>query len=343
MSILISGCYGFIGSHVAKKYIETTVNEDIILLDGMTYAANPDYLKGYLKTVNHQYPIPTQIIADIRDSETIESIIKYHKPRLIIHLAAESHVCNSIKGPRLFYETNTMGTLNLLEGVRKHASKCKFIHVSTDEVFGELPFDPCVKFSVESPIDPRSPYASSKAASDLMALAYYYTYGIDVMVTNCSNNYGPNQHYEKLIPKTIKSIFNGQSMTVHGTGENIRDWIYVNDHVSAIKAIERSGSSGQRYLIGGDNEQTNISIINKVYEVFKEIWDEEFPNIHCPQLNITYTNDRPTDDKRYAIESNTKSLGWSPSQPEKPIKETVQWYFDMLKKDKYDSKPTFTL
>lgn len=301
MRVLITGGYGFIGSHVVEHYVNS--GHQVGILDSITYAARREYLveRGiYQKCKNYH--------TDLRNAEMTKEVVESFKPELVIHLAAESHVCNSIKGPGLFYETNVMGTFNLLESVRHYNPDIKIVHVSTDEVFGDLGSDsPDMLFNEQSPILPTSPYASSKASSDLLALSYAHTYGMDITVTNCSNNYGKNQHEEKLIPGTIKRILLGENVLIHGEGTQIRDWLHVSDHVSALVAVASRGKSGERYCIGGSCEKTNLEVLQMIVDCLKEVTGRGI------KYSVIHTDLRPTDDLRYAI-SNAKmvSLGWFP-------------------------------
>lgn len=326
MKVLVTGGHGFIGSNLILNMLYKNIGIEIINLDSLTYAARPSYLRGKIEgqTIfcgKEQYK---EIIADIRDPETIDKIFKEYKPDHIIHLAAESHVCNSIKGPRVFYETNIMGTVNLLESFRKLNNGGRFLHVSTDEVFGELPLTaPELKFSETTPVDPRSPYASSKASSDHIVQAYHHTYGMNTIITNCSNNYGPNQHEEKLIPRTIKHLLRGLPVVVHGKGDHVRDWLFVDNHCDGILKALNKGESGERYCFGGSNEKTNLEIINYVKSVMENVLEKKV------LIDLCHTDDRPTDDCRYAVDVTKvgNDLGWYPT-PDffGKIKETIQWY-----------------
>lgn len=317
MKILVTGCYGFIGSHFTKmafdrlklgKHEKLTV----IGLDSMTYAARPEYLLNYFdgKGITTKQFIHEKV--DIRKHKDVEEVFERHKPDHVIHFAAESHVCRSIDGPREFVRTNVTGTFNLLEAARVQwegvYDKHTFHHVSTDEVFGQLAAGD-KSFDENHAIKPRSPYAASKAASDLLALSYHQTYGMDVRVSNCSNNFGPNQHEEKLVPKTILALMKGEHVTVYGKGDQVRDWLFVEDHCEAIFKIMEAGKPGERYCIGGDLELSNLEMIENIAYVMKK-------DIRLPcNVTIRYTNDRPTDDFRYAIDcSKLKDMGWKPNK-----------------------------
>ena len=261
---------------------------------------------------------------DLRKHEHVDRIIDSFRPEVVVHFAAESHVCNSITGPRAFMDSNVMGTFNLLEACRRLWStgpKGIFHHVSTDEVFGQLQLSD-IPFDEDSQIQPRSPYAASKAGSDLVAMAYAETYGMRVRVSNCSNNFGPNQHEEKLIPRTVKKLLAAQPVTVYGSGSQVRDWIWVDSHCSAIDRILERGKDGERYCVGGDLELTNLEMIDRIAYAARKVTGIDL------ELELDFTNDRPTDDLRYAIESEKmKSLGWSPQKElfQDRLERTVEW------------------
>lgn len=321
--VMITGAFGFIGSNLVINWLINNPNDDLILLDGMTYAARPDYLKDFLNDTGMWKRI-TEVVCNICDLDGVHLAMQAHKPDLVLHLAAESHVCRSIEGPAEFVFTNIVGTFHLLEEFRKLWNgnpEKKFIHVSTDEVYGELELheDP---FQETSAIKPRSPYAASKASSDLLALSYFHTYHVPVIVTNCSNNFGPNQHEEKLIPATIMRLIKGEKPKLYGNGKQIRDWLWVIDHCSALMLLAEKGVAGERYCIGGEDERTNQEIIHMIADILE---------IHLQKqltLEIEYTNDRPTDDRRYAIDcSKLKELGWKPSKRiEEHISSTIEYY-----------------
>ena len=321
MKILITGGHGFIGSNLIKILLGKFNKEfEIINLDCNTYAARPQYLDEFREYENYEH-----VNVNIRDQESVLRVFNKYRPDSVVHLAAESHVCNSIKGPRLFYETNVMGTLNLLEGFLKLDNGGRFLHVSTDEVFGELPLDaPDQKFSELTPVAPRSPYSSSKAASDHIVQSYHYTYGMNTCITNCSNNYGPNQHHEKLIPKTIKHLLKGQPVIVHGKGDHVRDWIFVEDHCRGLLSTLMFGrTSGERYCLGGNCEKSNMEIIQSIHIAMQGILGKRIV------MDLRSTNDRPTDDLRYAVDTYKakNQLGWSPSPDfNGRLEETIKWY-----------------
>jgi dTDP-glucose 4,6-dehydratase len=332
-TIMVTGGQGFIGSNLLVYLRHCYPETKIINLDGFTYAARPTLLSK-----KDQKAVAVEKI-DIRDQAAVEYAFEKWQPDHVIHLAAESHVCRSITGPKDFVYTNVVGTFHLLEAFRRiwhgNLRGHRFHHVSTDEVFGQLG-ERDKAFSECTPVAPRSPYAATKCASDHLVTAYHETYGLDTVITNCSNNFGPNQHAEKLIPKTIESIFHSKPMTVYGAGTQVRDWLYVEDHCRAIDTVFRKGKSGQRYCIGGDMELSNIDIIKRVYEISTQMRR----NI---ELKLVHTNDRPTDDFRYAI-SNLKinKLGWGPSREDfdAHLRFTILWYWDKLKREGARSKDT---
>jgi dTDP-glucose 4,6-dehydratase len=303
--IMITGGYGFIGSHLVRYLL--SLNQDLVVVDSLTYAANPQFVKKWAKEKSKFFH---EEIIDIRDHLAVARLMSKYKPDTVYHLAAESHVCRSLAGPKDFVTTNVLGTFNLIEEFRQVHGNDKtkrFIHVSTDEVFGELNLsDP--PFSEKTLIAPRSPYSATKASSDHIVQAYHHSYGINTIITNCSNNFGPNQHPEKLIPATILRLKNKKPIRIYGNGLNVRDWLWVEDHAKALVLLSEKGKAGERYCIGGENELTNLDIAHKVHAAMVTVWG-------TLDLDVEFTNDRPTDDKRYAIDcSKLKSLGWSPSQ-----------------------------
>lgn len=304
MTILVTGGHGFIGSNFIKLFHDRYPERILINVDSNTYASRPDYLAGHGERFNYKH-----INADIRDAFMMEEIFNKYKPKEVVHFAAESHVCNSIKGPRVFSETNIMGTFNLIEAFRKLNNGGRFLHVSTDEVFGELPLNaPELKFSEKSPIAPRSPYSSSKAASDHLVQGYYHTYGLKTIIVNCSNNYGPNQHEEKLIPKTIKHLLRGLPVTIHGKGDHVRDWLFVDDCCEGILRALGLGCPGERYCLGGNTEFTNLELVQLISMDLSMRIKKSLP------LILHNTDDRPTDDTRYAIDTSKAEdyLKWKP-------------------------------
>ena len=322
-NILITGGAGFIGSHVVRLMVNKYPNYKIVNIDALTYAGNLENLKDVEYKQNYKF----QKI-DITDDHAVARIIATEKIEGIIHLAAESHVDRSISNPLEFIQTNILGTVNLLNAIRfewkdKLTDK-KFYHISTDEVYGSL--GETGLFTEETAYDPRSPYSASKASSDHLVRAYYHTFGIPVVISNCSNNYGANQFPEKLIPLCINNIKNNKPIPVYGKGENIRDWLFVEDHASAIDTIFHNGKIGETYNIGGVNEWKNIDLIH----LLCKIMDTELghPEGTSAKL-ITFVKDRAGHDQRYAIDSSKlmNELGWKPSlQFEEGLTKTVKWY-----------------
>ena len=322
-SILITGGAGFIGSHVVRRMVTNYPDTQIVNLDALTYASNLALLNDCKDQSNYNF-----VHEDINNFDRLKSLFKQYDFDAVIHLAAESHVDNSIKNPFAFAQTNIQGTLNLLEAARQHwgnnAKQQRFYHISTDEVFGSLGSDGY--FTETTAYDPRSPYSASKAASDHFLRAYFHTYGLPVVLSNCSNNYGPGQHPEKLIPLMIKNIIAKKPLPVYGKGENIRDWLYVEDHAQAIDLILHQGSLGETYAIGGNNEQKNIELVHFLIDVV----DEKLKRPKGDSLSfIEFVTDRLGHDYRYAIDiSKIKSkLGWKSSTTfEEGINKTVEFY-----------------
>lgn len=328
-NIIITGGAGFIGSHVVRLFVNKYPDNHIINIDKLTYAGNLENLKDIEARENYTF-----VKADICDFEKMLKIIKDFKVDGIIHLAAESHVDRSIKDPFTFAQTNVMGTLSLLQAAKtiwetlpeKYENK-RFYHISTDEVYGALNFDDTL-FTEETKYDPHSPYSASKASSDHFVRAYHDTYGMPTIVTNCSNNYGPYQFPEKLIPLFINNIRNRRPLPVYGKGENVRDWLYVEDHARAIDIIFHEGKIADTYNIGGFNEWKNIDLIKVIIKTVDRLLGN--PEGHSLDL-ITYVTDRQGHDLRYAIDSRKlkNELGWEPSlQFEEGIEKTVRWYLE---------------
>jgi dTDP-glucose 4,6-dehydratase len=325
-NILITGGAGFIGSHVVRLFVNKYPDYNIVNLDKLTYAGNLANLKDIENKPNYAF-----IKADICDFDTIMQIFEKHSVDSVIHLAAESHVDRSIKDPFLFAQTNVIGTLSLLQAAKatweKSGAETKlFYHISTDEVYGSLGNEGF--FTEETPYDPHSPYSASKAASDHFVKAFHDTYGLPAVISNCSNNYGPYQFPEKLIPLFINNIRNNRPLPVYGKGENVRDWLYVIDHARAIDVIFHNGRVGETYNIGGFNEWKNIDLIKVIIKVTDRLLGRK--EGESDKL-ITYVTDRAGHDLRYAIDSSKlkDELGWEPSlQFEEGIAKTVQWYLD---------------
>lgn len=322
-TIIITGGAGFIGSHVVRRFVTNYPNYRIVNLDALTYAGNLENLKDVENASNYVFEH-----ADITDEAQIESVFSKYQPEAVIHLAAESHVDRSISGPMAFVKTNIIGTVNLLNAARKlwngNWEGKRFYHVSTDEVYGSLGEEGL--FYETTAYDPRSPYSASKASSDHLVRAYYHTYGLPIVISNCSNNYGPNHFPEKLIPLAIHRIQNNQEIPVYGKGENVRDWLYVEDHAAAIDVVFHKGPNGETYNIGGNNEWTNIDLIRLLCEIMDEKLGRE---AGTSEKLITFVKDRAGHDLRYAIDSTKlkTELGWQPSLTfEEGLPKTVDWY-----------------
>ena len=327
-SILVTGGAGFIGSHFVRRITSNYPNTKIVNLDLLTYAGDLDNLVDISNTPNYKF-----VHGDINNFNFLQDLFKSHNFDSVVHLAAESHVDNSIKDPFGFAKTNIQGTLNLLESAiinwGNNSKKQRFYHISTDEVFGSLGGDNA-KFTENTPYDPRSPYSASKASSDHLVRAYYHTYGLPILISNCSNNYGPYQHLEKLIPLMINNIINNKPLPVYGKGENIRDWLYVEDHVEAIDLILHKGEIGSTYNIGGNNEYKNIDIIYKLIEFTDRVLGR--PEKTSKKL-INFVTDRLGHDFRYAIDATKikDELGWTPKTSfDEGIKNTIEYYVKRL-------------
>lgn len=330
--ILVTGGCGFIGSNLLKYMVNKYPNYHFVNMDALTYAGNMENLIDIESRPNYTF-----FKGDIRDMAMVNMAFDSFDITDIIHLAAESHVDRSIKNPSVFAETNVMGTLNLLNAARErwcvfpiNCDKHRFHHVSTDEVYGSLDMNPENKFREDTPYDPHSPYSASKAASDHFVKAYHDTYGLDVTISNCSNNYGPNQFPEKLIPLVINRLETDDKIPVYGKGLNVRDWLYVEDHAKAIDLIFHKGKSGETYNIGGNHEMTNIDIVTTIIEVYEELTGKDINKDDV----ITYVQDRSGHDLRYSIDSTKlqTELGWKPEETfETGIKKTIQWYLDNKK------------
>ncbi|MFY0687814.1 MAG: dTDP-glucose 4,6-dehydratase [Cyclobacteriaceae bacterium] len=322
--ILITGGAGFIGSHVVRRFVTNYPDYQIFNLDKLTYAGNLENLKDIEGASNYHF-----LRGDILDGDYLLKIFKENQFDGVIHLAAESHVDRSITNPNAFVETNVIGTVNLLNAAKNtwnDFGNKKFYHVSTDEVYGSLGNEGL--FTEETSYDPKSPYSASKAASDHFVRAYANTYGMKVVISNCSNNYGPNHFPEKLIPLALNNIRNNKPIPIYGKGENIRDWLYVEDHASAIDIVFHKGSDGETYNIGGFNEWKNIDLIKLLCQVMDEELGRELGE---SEKLITYVQDRAGHDMRYAIDASKikQELGWEPSlQFEEGLRKTVRWYME---------------
>jgi dTDP-glucose 4,6-dehydratase len=324
MKLLVTGGAGFIGSAVVRLAVRRGI--EVVNLDALTYAANLTNVAPVSNAPNYAF-----IKADIRDRAALEAVFAEHRPDKVMHLAAESHVDRSIDGPGDFIETNVMGTFNLLEASRAHWERegkpeaFRFHHVSTDEVYGSL--GDTGQFTEETPYDPRSPYSASKAASDHLVSAWAETYGLPMVMTNCSNNYGPYHFPEKLIPVVILKALHGEPIPVYGKGENVRDWLYVEDHADALLAVIERGALGRSYNIGGENEARNIDLVRMICGILDELRPR--PGSYADQ--ITFVEDRPGHDMRYAIDPTRirDELGWRPSVTlEEGMRKTVVWYLE---------------
>jgi dTDP-glucose 4,6-dehydratase len=328
MTILVTGGAGFIGGNFVLDWLAAG-KDPVVNLDKLTYAGNLQTLASVQGHPNHLF-----VQGDIGDRALIDRLLAEHRPRAIINFAAESHVDRSIHGPGEFIQTNIVGTYNLLESVRGYWSgmpeadktNLRFLHVSTDEVYGSLsPTDPA--FAETNRYEPNSPYSASKAASDHLVRAWHHTYGLPVLTTNCSNNYGPYHFPEKLIPLMIVNALAGKSLPVYGDGMQIRDWLYVKDHCSAIRRVLEAGRLGETYNVGGWNEKPNIEIVQTVCALLDEMRPKADGSSYASQ--ITYVTDRPGHDRRYAIDARKleAELGWKPAETfESGIRKTVQWY-----------------
>lgn len=310
MKILVTGGLGFIGTNFIKYWFETHPNDQIVNLDKITYAANPTNLDEFANNSNYSF-----VKGDILDTELLDKIIP--GTDLIVHFAAETHVDRSIDDPLLFVRSNVLGTYTLLSAAKKYGN-IRFHHISTDEVFGSIPFGSSTEFSETTPYDPSSPYSSSKASSDHFVRSFHKTYGLPITISNCSNNYGPYQHPEKMIPRMISNILDGKKIPVYGAGENFRDWLYVTDHCSAIDTIISKGKIGETYCIGGLKETSkNIDLVKKV--ITKMGKSEDL---------IEFVADRPSHDN-YAVswDKINSELGWGPQETlDSGLEKTIEWY-----------------
>jgi dTDP-glucose 4,6-dehydratase len=327
--LIVTGGAGFIGSALVRLIIKKS-SRHVLNIDKLTYAGHLESLETI--TDSEQYSFAK---VDICDSKEIRQLFKQYQPDAIIHLAAESHVDRSIDGSAEFIATNINGTHTLLEEARHYwnglesesKDNFRFLHVSTDEVYGELGEEGY--FTEETPYDPRSPYSSSKASSDHLVRAWYHTYGLPTIITNCSNNYGPYQFPEKLIPVVILKALQGEEIPVYGTGKNIRDWLYVDDHAKALLKVVSEGVPGQTYNIGGHNEKQNIDVVHVICDTLNELKSKDTSY----RDQITFVTDRPGHDFRYAIDASKieEELGWTPEETfETGIKKTIQWYLDNI-------------
>ena len=328
-TILVTGGAGFIGSCFVRQCLaERTVR--IINLDKLTYAGNLDSLQSVEKEPRYVF-----VRGDIAQRATVDRVIAEYEPAAVVHFAAESHVDRSIEGPAEFVRTNVQGTFQMLDAARRYMAGLsadrraafRFLHVSTDEVYGSL--GPTGRFTEASPYDPSSPYSASKAAADHFARAYFRTYGLPVIVTNCSNNYGPYQFPEKLIPLMILNALEGKPLPVYGDGQNVRDWLFVEDHCRALWRVLMAGQPGETYNIGGNHEQKNLDVVRTICRMVDEL-RPGLPHAPCESL-ITFVKDRPGHDRRYAIDAGKiqRELGWRPEHDfDSGMRQTVEWYLD---------------
>lgn len=330
MTIFVTGGAGFIGSNFVLDWLDAS-DETVVNIDKLTYAGNPENLKSLAGNPRHVF-----VQADIGDADVINALLEEHAPRAIVNFAAESHVDRSIHGPAAFIETNIVGTFRLLDCVRTYWNDLaddrkqdfRFLHVSTDEVYGSLeksdhPFQETNRY------EPNSPYSASKAASDHLVRAYHHTYGLPVLTTNCSNNYGPYHFPEKLIPLCIRNALAGQPLPVYGDGQQVRDWLYVKDHCSAIRRVLEAGKVGETYNVGGWNEKANLDVVHILCTILDDLRPRTDGLSYSTQ--ITFVKDRPGHDRRYAIDAGKieRELGWTPMETfETGIAKTVRWYLD---------------
>lgn len=329
--VLVTGGAGFIGSNFIPFFLDKNMGYDVVNLDSLTYAGNSDNLKGLENSTRYTF-----VKGDICDKKLVESIFKEYEIDAVIHFAAESHVDNSITAPDKFIKTNVDGTFRLLEAARhswgENNKVKRFHHISTDEVYGSL--GDSGLFTENMPYAPNSPYSASKAASDFLVRSYYHTYGLNVITTNCSNNFGPKQHDEKLIPTIIKNAIGLNDIPIYGKGINVRDWLYVIDHCEGINTVFHKGLSGETYLLGGNNEFTTIEIAEKTCHIL-DLLQAKDNGSYTEQ--ITFVTDRKGHDFRYAIDASKSKaeLGWSPNEGfDSGLLKTVQWYLDKYNNSK---------
>ena len=332
-SILLTGTAGFIGSNFVPYFLEKYPDYNLVNLDLLTYAGNLENLTECESNPRYKF-----IKGDICNRELIEFIFNEYDIRGVIHFAAESHVDNSIKNPGVFVQTNVNGTFTLIDVAYKYwmdkpftykekYNNCRFHHISTDEVYGTLSLDPTDLFTESTPYAPNSPYSASKASSDMIIRAYNETYGMNTVITNCSNNYGPKQHDEKLIPTIIRKALSNQPIPIYGDGKNIRDWLYVLDHCKGIDIVYHTGKTGETYNIGGRNERTNLQIVDRICTIL----DEQVPRETSYKELITFVEDRAGHDRRYAIDATKleNELGWKADENfDSGIVKTIEWYLN---------------
>ena len=329
-TILVTGGAGFIGSNFVLDWVASE-QDNVVNLDKLTYAGNPQNVESLAGNPRHVF-----VRGDIGDRDLVDQLLAEHKPRAVLNFAAESHVDRSIHGPGEFIQTNIVGTFNLLESVRGYYARLdpaaqegfRFLHVSTDEVYGTLSSD-APPFRETNPYEPNSPYSASKAASDHLVRAYHHTYGLPVLTTNCSNNYGPYHFPEKLIPLIIHNALAGKPLPIYGDGQQVRDWLYVKDHCAAIRRVLAAGTVGETYNIGGWNEKPNLDVVHTICTILDELSPRADGRSYREQ--ITFVTDRPGHDRRYAIDASKieRELGWRPAETfDTGIRKTVRWYLD---------------
>ncbi len=330
-TFLVTGGAGFIGSNFVRGLLAADESARVVNLDKLTYAGNRATLSDFEGDARHHF-----VQGDICDGKLVAQLFAEHRPDAVVHFAAESHVDRSIDGPEAFLVTNVLGTFRLLDAARQHwksllperADAFRFLHVSTDEVYGSLsPDDPA--FHEQTPFAPNSPYAASKAGSDHFARAYFHTYGLPVVTTNCSNNYGPHQFPEKLIPLMILNALDGKALPIYGDGGNVRDWLYVADHCAAIRRVLAAGRPGETYNVGGNHERTNLQIVDTICAMLDRLAPRADGGSYAGRK--TFVADRPGHDRRYAINSAKlqTELGWSPAETfESGLEKTIRWYLD---------------
>ncbi|MCT7445356.1 dTDP-glucose 4,6-dehydratase [Aliarcobacter cryaerophilus] len=334
-TILVTGCAGFIGSNFVPYFLEKYPNYNLVNLDLLTYAGDLENLKECETNPRYKF-----IKGDICNRELVEFIFSEYDIQGVIHFAAESHVDNSIKNPGVFVQTNVNGTFTLIDVAYKYwmnkpfsykteYQECRFHHISTDEVYGTLSLDPNDLFTENTPYAPNSPYSASKASSDMIIRAYNETYGLNTVITNCSNNYGPKQHDEKLIPTIIRNALKGNPIPIYGDGKNIRDWLYVLDHCKGIDLVYHNGKNGDTYNIGGRNERTNLQIVDRITTILDQRVPKQDKSSYKEQ--ITFVEDRAGHDRRYAIDASKleNELGWKADENfDSGIVKTIEWYFN---------------
>ena len=342
-TILITGGAGFIGSNFVHYFLKAHPDIRVVNLDLLTYAGSLENLEEVLSDPRHIF-----VKGDITDAELVNSLFRKYDIRGVIHFAAESHVDNSIANPGIFVRTNVLGTYVLLDSayrywmegpfkVRRGYEGCRFHHISTDEVYGSLGDEG--KFREDTPYAPNSPYSASKAGSDMLVRSYHHTYGMNVVITNCSNNYGPRQHLEKFIPTVIRTALSGQAIPIYGRGENVRDWLYVEDHCEAIDLVFQRAPAGSTYNIGGENERRNIDVARDICRILDEIAPRGDGRSYAEQL--TFVQDRPGHDWRYAMDISKikEELGWRPSTEfSQGLRKTVEWFVRRLRRRKDDQE-----